>query len=101
MNQKEQKYLDKLLIYYFLSCRIPYRVSDHDTFKRFVNRLNPLYSIPKRTKLSTKLLNEIFIEARQRSIDAIKKLPYFTVALDGWKDISSNSIYGIMALYED
>ena len=43
----------------------------------------------------------MFLEARLRTFAAIKQLPYFTDALYGWKDFSSNSIYGIMALYKD
>jgi hypothetical protein len=63
--------------------------------------MNPAYTHPRRTKLNTSLLNTIFLECYGNVVTLVKSLPYFTLAFDGWKDISGNSIYGLMVLYED
>ena len=63
--------------------------------------LNPGYKLPSREVLAGRILNEVYGNAIAEAFDAMKALNDVTITLDGWEDVSGNSVYGFMALHNE
>ncbi|EGB02972.1 hypothetical protein AURANDRAFT_68400 [Aureococcus anophagefferens] len=74
---------------FFFVCRIPFVITDHWAFRRFIKALAPEYEphCPKRTALSTTWLSHIHEEVEQRTESAFHGTRgRATVIIDGFKD---------------
>jgi len=83
--------LDELLAEFVYACNLPFSVTEHATFKAFVQALRPGYQPPTRKMLGSTLLDNTETKLKTRMK---KKLDgkVVTMQQDGWSDIHNNPV---------
>ena len=68
-------------------------------FQEFVRKLKPSWSMPSPSTLMDNHLIKLFARALENRDSKFVSENVFTLLLDGWTDVSANSIYGLMLLH--
>ncbi|CAG8670315.1 18041_t:CDS:2 [Cetraspora pellucida] len=99
--QDQQAKIDKKLLDAVVHANLPFKIVENPYVLKFLNELAPNYKPPSANTLSAKVLNNSFSSYLEKKFEIMESITDITIALDGWQDISRNSIYGFMALKED
>jgi len=67
-------------------------------FREFCSALNTDYCLPGRSKVSETTLHSIYTSTILELTDELKDARDITIILDGWTDVSRNSVYAFMAV---
>ncbi|CAG8786850.1 2768_t:CDS:2, partial [Cetraspora pellucida] len=101
ISEDRQGKLDRMLLDAIIYGNLSFRIVRNPYFLDFLYELAPNYDPPSDETLRTKVLNSSFSTYLAKKLELMTSLADTTIALDGWQDISRNSIYGFMALKED
>ena len=99
LSERNKDELAMALIRAFIAGQVPFRVMDGFYFQEFVRMLKPQWSIPSRKTLMDNHLVRLYAAALGNKDRTLASEDYFTLMLDGWSDVSNNSIYGVMLLH--
>lgn len=69
--------------------------------KKFITELNPNYKLPSRDTLTSRIFTKAATDLFLQRGDKIKGMKDVTICLDGWEDVSHNSVYAFMILKND
>jgi len=83
--------LNKAMAKFFYACNIPFRVSENEHFKNFIQILRPGYEPPNRKQLSGNLLDKIHNEIMDQTQSELKGKTV-TLMQDGWSDVHNTPI---------
>jgi Protein of unknown function (DUF 659) len=70
-------------------------------FEEFIRKIKPNWIVPSPTTFMDKYLVQLFATALENRDLKLKEQEVMTLLLDGWTDVSSNSIYGLILLFGD
>ena len=99
LSERNKDELAMALIRAFIAGQVPFRVMDGFYFQEFVRMLKPQWSITSRKTLMDNHLVRLYAAALGNRDRTLASEDYFTLLLDGWSDVSNNSIYGVMLLH--
>jgi len=81
-----------------ISCNIPFNIVNDRYMKKFIDDLPGNYQLPSRDVLSENVFTSAATQHFIERLDKIKDMKDVTICLDGWEDVSHNSVYGFMLL---
>uniref|UniRef100_U9SXD0 BED-type domain-containing protein n=1 Tax=Rhizophagus irregularis (strain DAOM 181602 / DAOM 197198 / MUCL 43194) TaxID=747089 RepID=U9SXD0_RHIID len=90
--------IDQALIRFFICCGIPFSTVGHPYFIDFVQSLCFAYNPPKRSSLSTTILNKETAIVLKKIKEELKYEKNLTLAVDGWSDLLERSIYAFIII---
>ena len=76
-------------------------VVDSPAFKKFVEKLNPAFTIPTRKTISTKHLPEIHTTLQQKLKTALRKADHVCLTIDIWTSRDMRSYLGVTCHYTE
>ncbi|CAG8615544.1 223_t:CDS:2 [Cetraspora pellucida] len=77
---------------------IPFNITENPYFQNFLQELASSYQLPFRDMLQGRILTATFSNFLQKKLTKMSTFTDATICLDGWTDVSGNSIYGFMIL---
>ena len=92
LSERNKDELAMALIRAFIAGQVPFRVMDGFYFQEFVRMLKPQWSIPSRKTLMDNHLVRLYAAALGNRDRTLASEDYFTLLLDGWSDVSNNSM---------
>ncbi|CAG8764603.1 12894_t:CDS:2, partial [Ambispora leptoticha] len=101
ITQNKQPEINKKLLNAIIYGNLLFKIVENPYFLDFLNELAPNYNPPSTRILHTEVFNSLFSSYLSKKFKMFKSLADITIVLDGWQDISKNSIYGFMALKEE
>ncbi|CAG8721627.1 18070_t:CDS:2, partial [Cetraspora pellucida] len=101
MLQDQQAKIDKKLLDAVVYSNLPFKIIENPYMIKFLNELASNYKPPSTDILSSKVLNNSFLAYLEKKFEIIKSITDLTIALDGWQNISRNSIYSFITLKEN
>lgn len=94
-NSKTKKQLDKLYIQMLATDILPFRTSEHEDFRIFINALDSKYELPNRYTFKTSLVPMYYNEIQNKLIMAISQCKHFAITTDMWTSISNEGILAV------
>lgn len=83
---------------FLVSSNSAFNVCSNKELDLFIRGLNPSYVIPSRRVVSDRLLQKRYSECLLELGDQLKDVNDVTLTMDGWEDVSNNSIYAVIAI---
>ena len=68
-------------------------------FEEFIQKIKPNWFVPSPTTFMDKYLVQLFATALENCDLKLKEEEVMTLLLDGWTDVSSNSMYGLILFF--
>ncbi|RIB14394.1 hypothetical protein C2G38_2195277 [Gigaspora rosea] len=99
--QDKHNKINKKLLDAVIYGNLSFNVVENLYLLDFLNEIAPNYDPPFADMLRVQVLNHSFSTYLARKFEVMESLTDITIALDGWQDMSKNSIYGFMALKEN
>lgn len=87
-----------MLLDFIIHANVPFSFVDNEFFIKFLEHAVPSYIPPSSDLIRGRLLNEKFTKHFSKKIEIMENLKNVTLTIDGWTDVSGNSIYGFLAL---
>lgn len=84
LEESEREAIDRSLIKMIVLDFQPLSLVENTGFKEYSKHLQPLYSLPNRKLLSTKMLPGAYNAVRVQLIDILKEVKYLAVTTDIW-----------------
>jgi hypothetical protein len=69
-------------------------------FEKFIQKIKPNWIVPSPTAFMDKYLGQLFATSLEDCNLKLKEEEVMTLFFDGWADVLSNSIYGLILLFE-
>ncbi len=79
----------------------PFTIVESEEFKKFVQTVNPGYSLPSRKTISSRLIPELYEKCAEQVRDHLRNIRYVTVTTNGWTLINSECYMSITAHFID
>ena len=101
MIQKNPKQIQAsdMLVDFIAEDLIPLAVVDSTKFKKFVEKLDPMYQVPSRKHLSTVLLKKKYSTVKNKVLEKLSKTETINLTIDLWSNCQMKSYLGITGHY--
>jgi hypothetical protein len=93
--------IDRSLLRAFVMNGIAFQTSSSQFFREFVHKLNPMYHVPDRMKLSRTILTQEVVHVEKSNDCLINEADHLTLNLDGWTDQCGRSLYEFNVITEN
>ena len=70
-------------------------------WKEFFEFIRPIFQVPTRNKLSKQVLNEVYTDTKQASIDLVANSKHISLVVDGWTNTRNEGIINTIAVVEN
>ena len=97
MNESQQARADELLCYFITKEAQPLSIVEKESFRKFVEYLNPSYKMPKRWSLTNTHLPRLHSKVKEQVDKCLTQFGSCTIGLDGSSDGNKNPIEHILA----
>jgi hypothetical protein len=95
VNSEENEKLDELLGNIFYQTGIPFRLADHNSFKQFVQRLRPAYTMPSAKRIAGGLLKDAHGKLANELNVVLSDTNYIHIVTDGWSSLRRISTWHV------
>ena len=96
----EKKLFDKSIAKFIYGSNIQFRAADSKEFKNMVNNLRPGYKPPNSKAIGGVLLDEVYNELKCGAKDILNGC-MVSLCVDGWSNVSSDSVVGMSVQHKD
>ncbi|CAB5374377.1 unnamed protein product [Rhizophagus irregularis] len=100
-KRKTQASITRALVHVFICCGIPFSIIENPFFIEFLHKMRLGYESPTSELLSDRLLNQETAKINDKIKKIIKNSENLTLALDGWTNPNSVSVYNYVILTPD
>lgn len=83
---------------FLVTSNIAFNVCCNKELRIFMCVINPNYYYPFRRVISDRLLQKRYSECPLKLVEELKNASDVTITMYGWKDVSNNSIYALIAI---
>lgn len=101
LNVRRNNEIDRQLLMLITKEYQPFSIVEDMEFRKFVQILNPAYSLPTRKTLSESLLPKTYHEIYEIVKEDIKTAEAVCVTTDGWTSINNDSFIAVTAHFID
>jgi hypothetical protein len=101
ISPNEKQDIDRALLRAFVMNGIAFQASNNPFLQEFVTKLNPMYRLPDRNKLSRVILTQEVVQVEKNNESLINEADHLTLNLDGWTDRCGRSLYEFNVITEN
>lgn len=101
ISSNEKQDIDRSLLRAFVMNGVAFQATNNPFFQEFVNKLNPMYHLPDRMKLSRAILTQEVVQVEKNNDSLINEADHLTLNLDGWTDRCGRSLYEFNVITEN
>lgn len=91
--------LNNLLVQTICKDALPFNLLDSDSFKLFVNELEPRYRLPTRKAMSNDLIPSTYDTVKQSVMKTLQEAGAVALTTDAWTSVSNEAFIGVTAHY--
>ncbi|CAG8730422.1 8917_t:CDS:2 [Dentiscutata erythropus] len=88
--------LHTLLLQSLIYSNVPFRFVENPFFALFLKKLYSSYNLPSRYILTHRIMQAEYARVLLEMVDRLEESNDLTLSLDGWTDVSGNSIYAFL-----
>ncbi|CAG8493613.1 1341_t:CDS:2 [Cetraspora pellucida] len=88
--------LHTLLLQSLIYSNVPFRFVENPFFALFLKKLYSSYNLPSRYILTHRIMQAEYARVLLEMVDHLEESNNLTLSLDGWTDVSGNSIYAFL-----
>ncbi|GBC13550.1 ribonuclease H-like domain-containing protein [Rhizophagus irregularis DAOM 181602=DAOM 197198] len=98
LNEQRCTRINRVLVKFFIACRIAFRVVEHPFFINFIKELNAGYNTPTKEVLVNQLLERELAQVNFKVNSELEKETNLTLAFDGWTSGTYRSIWNFIVM---
>lgn len=91
--------INKLLVQTICKDALPFYLLESDSFKLFVNELEPRYRLPTRQAMSGELIPAMYSTVKQSVMKTLSEAAAVALTTDAWTSVSNDAFVGVTAHY--
>lgn len=97
----KSKLYDEQLAKMIVKQYCPFTIVESEEFKKFVQTVNPGYSLPSRKTISSRLIPELYEKCVEEVREHLRNIKFVTIATNGWTLSNSECYISITAHFID
>lgn len=97
----KSKLYDEQLAKMIVKQYCPFTIVESEDFKKFVQTVNPGYSLPSRKTISSRLIPELYEKCVEDVREHLRNVRYITITTNGWTLVNNECYISITAHFID